>query len=140
MGIVKLLTHFVACLIEGILLTVLHGWTVGIDGNLLLFDYLARHAESVLAKDYSGVIDDFACFIDTLRLHGITPLVVFDGERFLPKTKHVGAQRAAKLAAAQTKYAGATTADERAAAAKNIVRPTKELIDALVKVLSDRGL
>ena len=77
--------------------------------HLLLFDYLTRHAESVLAKDYSRVNEDYTRFIDTLRFHGITPLVVFDGERFLPKTKHVGAQRTAKLAAAQTKHAGGPT-------------------------------
>ena len=39
-GSLKLLTHFVACFVEGFFLTVLHGWVVGIDGNLLLFDYL----------------------------------------------------------------------------------------------------
>ena len=112
---------------------------VGIDGNLLLFDYLTRHAESVLAKDYTGVVDDFSSFIDTLRLHGITPLLVFDGERFPPKTKHVGVKRAAKFAAAQKKYTEAKTAEERAAAARELAKPTKDLIEALVQVLSAKG-
>ena len=36
----KFIAQFVACLIEGICLTALHGWTVGIDGKLLLLAYL----------------------------------------------------------------------------------------------------
>ena len=123
----------------GILLTTLHGWTVGIDGNLLLYDYLFLHADRILAGDYSEITANVCHFIDTLRANGITPLVVFDGERFRPKDRHVGVKRACKLAAAQRKYTEAATPEEKRIAARGVVRPTKELIAVLVQVLNSKG-
>eukprot|EP01050_Picozoa_sp_SAG11_P018107 SAG11_NODE_2688_length_3095_cov_2.431575_5_plen_105_part_01 len=58
------------------------GSTVGVDSFGLCHEAVRNHCDQChLHKDYSGALGYFIQKMDTMRVHGIRPLMVFDGRR-----------------------------------------------------------
>ena len=128
----------------GVAVSLLAGHAVGVDASVLLYKLVVGNLQmlrSCRERRYVSVAKALADRMLRLVEHGVTPIVVFDGQARYPAKGGEHAERAGRRAAAEARIAaGAVPAADEQRVLAAAFAPTWDLVQQVMATLHELGL
>ena len=128
----------------GVAVSLLAGHAVGVDASVLLYKLVVGNMpmlRSCRERRYAPVAKALANRMLRLVEHGVTPIVVFDGQARYPAKGGEHAERAGRRAAAEARIAaGSVSAAEEQRVLAAAFAPTWDLVQQALATLHEVGL